>query len=63
MAVTLSRVSTMAGGMAGSAILKVAADVRAVTAQGRRVCDLSMGDFDPRQFPIPAALQDRKSVV
>ncbi len=48
----------MAGGMAGSAILKVAADVRAVTAQGRRVCDLSMGDFDPRQFPIPAALQD-----
>ena len=48
----------MAGGMAGSAILKVAADVRAVTAQGRRVCDLTMGDFDPRQFPIPVALRD-----
>jgi len=55
---TRSRMSAMADGMAGSAILKVAADVRAVTTQGRRVCDLTIGDFDPRQFPIPGALRD-----
>jgi aspartate aminotransferase len=54
-----SRVSAMAAGMAGSAILKVGADVAARTAAGRAICDLSVGDFDPRQFPIPALLRDR----
>jgi aspartate aminotransferase len=50
------RASALATGMAGSAILKVVADVAARKAQGRQVCDLTMGDFDPRQFPIPASL-------
>jgi len=48
----------MAAGMAGSAILKVAADVRARVAGGHRICDLTMGDFDPRYFPIPALLRE-----
>lgn len=52
------RVSAMADGMLGSAILKVAADVRALAAQGRQVCNLTVGDFDPRQFPIPIALRE-----
>ncbi len=51
------RVSAMAEGMMGSAILKVAADVRALTAQGRRICNLTVGDFDSRQFPIPGMLK------
>jgi aspartate aminotransferase len=46
----------MAEGMMGSAILRVASDVRALTAQGHRICNLTVGDFDPRQFPVPAML-------
>jgi aspartate aminotransferase len=48
----------MAEGMLGSAILKVANDVRTLVAQGRQVCNLTVGDFDPKQFPIPGALRD-----
>jgi aspartate aminotransferase len=44
--------------MAGSLILEVAADVRARTARGHRICDLTIGDFDAREFPIPATLRD-----
>jgi aspartate aminotransferase len=53
-----SRVSAMAAGMSGSLILKVAGDVAARAAAGHTVCDLTMGDFDPRYFPIPALLSD-----
>ncbi|HXO21939.1 MAG TPA: aminotransferase class I/II-fold pyridoxal phosphate-dependent enzyme, partial [Thermoanaerobaculia bacterium] len=35
---------------------KVAAEMRALKAAGRPVCDLTVGDFDPRQFPIPERL-------
>ena len=54
-----SRVSSLALGMAGSLILEVAADVRARTASARQICDLTIGDFDSRQFPIPQVLRDR----
>src|SRR5271156_3612997 len=53
-----SRISTMAAGMSGSVILQVAADVAAHAANGHPVCDLTMGDFDPRYFPIPALLRE-----
>ena len=48
--------STMARGMKGSAILKVAAEIRAMQAAGREVCNLTVGDFDPKQFPVPPQL-------
>jgi aspartate aminotransferase len=54
-----SRVSKLALGMAGSLILEVATDVRTRTARGRMICDLTIGDFDSRQFPIPQVLRDR----
>jgi aspartate aminotransferase len=54
----VSRVSAMAAGMTGSLILQVAADVAARAASGHRVCDLTMGDFDSRYFPIPPLLRD-----
>lgn len=44
--------------MAGSMILGIAAEVRALAASGAPVCNLTVGDFDPRQFPIPEALRD-----
>jgi aspartate aminotransferase len=48
----------MAGGLIGSEILRIAADVRALAARGARICNLTVGDFDPREFPAPAALVD-----
>ena len=51
--------SSLALGMAGSLILEVATDVRSRTARGRTICDMTIGDFDARQFPIPPMLRDR----
>ena len=50
------RVSTMAAGLVGSEILKIASEIRVLVAGGRSVCNLTVGDFDPRQFPIPERL-------
>jgi aspartate aminotransferase len=51
------RVSTMARGLVGSEILKIAADIRALVRGGREICNLTVGDFDPKQFPIPERLR------
>jgi aspartate aminotransferase len=40
----------------GAAILEIAAQVRAMIAAGKPVCNLTVGDFDPSQFPIPGRL-------
>ncbi|HEX6060147.1 MAG TPA: aminotransferase class I/II-fold pyridoxal phosphate-dependent enzyme [Gemmatimonadaceae bacterium] len=53
------RVATMAAGLVGSEILKIAADVRTLRASGATVCDLTVGDFAPAQFRIPAFLEER----
>lgn len=50
------RVSGMATGLIGSEILRIASEIRALTATGRSVCNLTVGDFDPRYFPIPRQL-------
>lgn len=55
------RVSAMAAGLVGSEILKIAAEIRGIIAGGRPVLNLTVGDFDPVQFPIPDAL--RRGVV
>jgi aspartate aminotransferase len=49
--------SPVALGLVGSEILKIAASVRALQAKGRKVCNLTVGDFLPREFPIPDVLQ------
>ena len=43
-------------GLVGSEILKIAATVRRLVAEGRSICNLTVGDFLPREFPIPALL-------
>jgi aspartate aminotransferase len=48
--------STLARGVVGSEILKIAAQIRALKAQGAEVCNLTVGDFDPAHFPIPEGL-------
>lgn len=47
----------MARGLVGSEILRIAADVRALRRAGRAICDLTVGDFDPRQFRVPERLR------
>jgi aspartate aminotransferase len=52
------RVSGMVGSLAGSEILRISGEIRGLVAAGRTVCDLTVGDFNARQFPIPAGLRD-----
>jgi aspartate aminotransferase len=51
--------SPMAQALRGSVILQIAADVRSMIGTGRPICNLTVGDFDPRQFPVPAGLRHR----
>ena len=48
--------SDLARGVVGSEILRIAAEIRALKAAGAEICNLTVGDFDPAQFPVPAAL-------
>ncbi|MEO5589060.1 MAG: aminotransferase class I/II-fold pyridoxal phosphate-dependent enzyme, partial [Gemmatimonadaceae bacterium] len=43
-------------GLQESGILTITRQVRAKLAQGETVVNLTVGDFDPRYFPIPAKL-------
>ena len=52
-----SRPSALAGSLIGSEILKIAADVRALAAGGRDICNLTVGDFAPSEFRIPPELE------
>jgi aspartate aminotransferase len=49
-------VSTLARGVVGSEILKIAAEIRTLKARGVSICNLTVGDFDPAYFPIPEDL-------
>jgi aspartate aminotransferase len=49
--------STLARGLIGSEILKVSGEVRTLTEQGRDICNLTVGDFSPKEFRIPARLE------
>ena len=54
--------SESARGLVGSEILRIAGEIREMVRNGAKVCNLTVGDFDSRQFPIPrpllAAIQD-----
>jgi len=43
-------------GLVGSEILRIAAEVRELIAAGRPLCNLTVGDFNPKLFPIPDTL-------
>jgi aspartate aminotransferase len=51
-------VSTIAQELAGSLILAIGAEVRALAATGKPVCNLTVGDFNPSEFSIPKSLLD-----
>ncbi len=48
----------MAAGLVGSEILAIAADIRERVSKGAEICNLTVGDFSPAQFGIPAVLRD-----
>lgn len=52
------RAAPRAGSLKGSEILRIATEIRARLAAGERICNLTVGDFDPRQFRIPKLLED-----
>ena len=52
------RAAPQAGSLKGSEILRIASEIRARLAAGEKICNLTVGDFDPRQFRIPKLLED-----
>ncbi len=48
--------SALARGVVGSEILRISGEIRAMQAKGLPVCNLTVGDFDPKYFPIPKEL-------
>jgi len=57
--VAAPRLSRMAESLYGSAILGIAAEIRAMVAGGTPLCNLTVGDFSPAEFRIPAGLEQR----
>jgi aspartate aminotransferase len=52
------RLSHLASELSGSEILKIGAEVRAAAATGRPVTNLTIGDFSPKEFRIPRAMEE-----
>lgn len=50
--------SSLARGLVGSEILRVSAEIRALVEKGRQICNLTVGDFSPKQFRIPRKLEE-----
>jgi aspartate aminotransferase len=56
--VTDASLSSLAQGLIGSEVLKIAREVRALIDSGRAVANLTVGDFSPNEFRIPQPLED-----
>ncbi len=54
---TQLKVSKLAEGIIGSEILKIAGEVNALIKQGQKIYNLTVGDFSPKEFPIPTELK------
>src|SRR5262245_29309643 len=50
------QLSKLSRGLIGSEVLRIAAEIRTLIAQGQAVCNLTVGDFDPREFHPPDRL-------
>ncbi|MDI1354361.1 MAG: aminotransferase class I/II-fold pyridoxal phosphate-dependent enzyme [bacterium] len=51
------QVSKLAEHIIGSEIIKLAAEVNEKIKQGEKIFNLTIGDFDPKEFPIPDELK------
>ena len=50
-------VSHMAAGLIGSEIIKIGNEVNDMIRRGEQICNLTIGDFAPALYPIPAELR------
>jgi aspartate aminotransferase len=55
-ATTSTKVSRMAENLIGSEIIKLAGEINNKIKQGEQIYNLTIGDFSPKIFPIPALL-------
>ncbi len=55
---SVNKVSEMAENLVGSEILKIAGEVNEKIRNGEKIYNLTVGDFDPKIFPIPQLLCD-----
>ncbi|MFB0923976.1 MAG: hypothetical protein QMB65_01630, partial [Vicingaceae bacterium] len=51
------KVSEMAEKLVGSEIIKLAGEVKEKIKQGEKIYNLTIGDFNPKIFPIPTELK------
>jgi aspartate aminotransferase len=52
------KLSKLAENIIGSEIIKLAAEVNEKIRKGEKIHNLTIGDFDPHEFPIPAELKE-----
>jgi aspartate aminotransferase len=52
------KVSRLAQNIIGSEIIKLAAEVNEKIKKGEKIYNLTIGDFDPKEFPIPTELKE-----
>ena len=48
----------MAENLIGSEIIKLGGEIRDLIAKGNKIYNFTIGDFDPKVFPIPVALKE-----
>ena len=48
----------MARDLIGSEILRIASEIRTAKTRGEKICDLTVGDFSSKEFPIPDKLRE-----
>lgn len=53
-----TKLSVLAQQLRGSKILGIADEIRALAAQGQSILNLTVGDFNPKQFRIPRELEE-----
>ena len=51
------KLSNLAETLIGSEIIKLAADIKEKQAKGEKIYNFTIGDFDPKVFPIPAEFE------
>src|SRR5438045_2006806 len=54
---TTHDLSSLAQGLIGSEILKIASEIRTAAASGKQILNLTVGDFSPSEFRIPPELE------
>lgn len=55
----MAKVSRMADTLIGSEIIKIGNEVNELIRKGSKICNLTIGDFDPKHYPIPKQLEEK----